>query len=168
MRWSVEELFRAWQYQYSFHFKWWKKVFFGWGSFYRCIKATIHWLFKGYTQEELWNLDKYFLDVIILKLKHFQKIEKCGHPNDFASIKDWEKMVDDIINSFEKMKYCYYEDMIPNLELYTEKNEFNFTVVKFKRQKNHEKIRDLAYRAQYENNEKALFLFTKYFNHFWD
>jgi hypothetical protein len=169
MRWSIEELIKAWRYQYGFHFKWWRKIFFGWGSLWRSFKATIHWIFKGYTLEMLWNMDHYFMEVIIMKVKHFRNSRRSGYPSDLNSQEEWDAILDEIIDKFTKMKDTYYEEMLLDSEIYTVPSETEgFRTVKFIHQKDDEIIRNMCYKGQRQNDEEAIDLFVKYFWAFWD
>ena len=169
MRWSIEELIKAWKYQYSFHFRWWQKLFFGWGSLWRSLKATVHWVFKGYTYEMLWGMDYYLMDVIILKLKHFKDANKYGHPCDLQSDEEWHNVLSEMIDKFEKMRDTYYENMVLDTEMYTEPSETEgYRTINFHRQPDDELVRNTCYKAQRQNDEEALELFTKYFRDLWD
>ena len=171
MRWSIEELFKAWKYQYSFHFRWWQKMFFGWGSLWRSLKATIHWIFRGYTHEMLWHMDYYLMDVIIMKLKHFRDIDKLGHPANLESDEAWAAILNEMIDKFEKMRDTYYENMVLHTEMYTEPSKTEgYTAIKFRRQNDadDELVRKICYKAQIQNDKEALELFTEYFRDLWD
>lgn len=73
---------------------------------------------RGFTDEELWNLDCTFIDWIIPRLKVFKK-KTTGYPCDINSPEEWDEILDKIIKSFE----LYKDDSEFDLESIKKNNE---------------------------------------------
>ena len=58
MRWSIEELIKYWRYYSERNMYYWFRNFFS--NRKRRIKLLFRWISKGYCEESLWNLDRYF------------------------------------------------------------------------------------------------------------
>jgi len=105
------------------------------------IKCFIQRGRKGYSDRNLWNFDYYLAEIISNGLQELKE-GLTSYPPEFVSKKEWENVLDTIIEGFkEKLKACncYYGYDI------TEYPDYDV-----------EKI------------EKALELFAKYFNYLWD
>ncbi len=64
------------------------------------IKQKWQKLTRGYSDEELWNLDYYLSRWIIPRLKTFKE-QAVGFPPDLNSKKEWEDIIEKIIIAFE-------------------------------------------------------------------
>ena len=67
------------------------------------LKMKYQKLTRGFTDEELWNLDCAFVDWIVPRLKVFKEKTK-GYPADVGSPEEWDKILDKIIEAFELYK----------------------------------------------------------------
>lgn len=65
---------------------------------------------RGFTDEELWNLDCTFVDWIIPRLKVFKE-KTIGYPADVKSPEEWDKILDKIIKAFELYKQAPCDDL---------------------------------------------------------
>jgi hypothetical protein len=65
---------------------------------------------RGWSDDELWNLDVTFANFILPRLKQFRKEygDDC-HPDGFKSVTEWNGVLDEMIEGFELMAndgYC--------------------------------------------------------------
>lgn len=145
MRWSIEELIYSWSmykeynlYGFFRHFLHNRK---------RRFKLFFHWLFKGYTKESLWNLDTFLEEGFIHKLRQYRKVELMGYPYNLNSQEEWYEILDIMIDSWQKMHDEFYLNQID----WDSKKDMDELVQK-----------------QWDNDTKAMELFTKYFHALWD
>ena len=54
--------------------------------------------------KELWNLDYTLTQFILPRLLAFRKMKRYSYPNEFKSIKEWNRVLDKIIMAFEIME----------------------------------------------------------------
>lgn len=146
MRWSFEELFKAWKIRNAYTFKEFILDFFP--RNWRKTGTFFHWLFKGYTKESLWNLDETFDQIILQRLKQFRKMERAGFPNEFNSQEEWNRKLDELIQRFD--------DRSAALNRLFSLNEFT-----------QEELHELI-AQQEEKNKKTIKLFAKYYDNLWD
>lgn len=147
MRWSIEELFVYWKVYQQKHFISWFKYFFKntWCRF----KLVIHWIFKGYCYQSMWDLDMYLAKIILFRLKKFLKSSRIGHPliiGDDGNIREdsedaWENILKTMIDKFEKMvtRSIDMDNSLENAPL-----------------------------LQYKNDCEALELFKEHFRYLWN
>jgi hypothetical protein len=166
MRWSIEELIKYWKYYRENSVYYWFKNFFR--NRKRRFKLFWRWVFTGYCKESLWNLDQYFTEMTLFRLKKFREMNKSGHPSTMSE-EEWDEKLNSLIDKFEKLQSRYYETMILDSKLYTVPSKVKgFTSVKFHKQEDHELISRLCYTAQNKNNEEALKLFSELYFNLWD
>lgn len=73
------------------------------------IKNKYHKLTRGFTDEEIWNLDHTAAEWLIPRLKYLKE-NTCGYPPDFESFGEWLKILQKMIDAFE----LYLEDEWPD------------------------------------------------------
>lgn len=76
------------------------RFFYKLGDFCYKIKWFFQRLFKGYSDEELWNLNDHIIKYTLKRLKVFRK-ETQGFPSDLNSFEEWERILDEIIWAME-------------------------------------------------------------------
>lgn len=64
------------------------------------IKQKWQKLTRGFTDEELWNLDCTFIKWIIPRLKVFKE-KTIGYPPDINSLEEWKEIIQKMIDAFE-------------------------------------------------------------------
>lgn len=101
MRWSIEELISALRFYKESYWK--RKVQYFFRYRWRRFKVFVHWLFKGYTKEHLWDLNYYFYDVILFRLKKFKIYNINTYPAVFDSHVEWMKELDLAIELLERI-----------------------------------------------------------------
>lgn len=57
---------------------------------------------RGFSDDDLWNLDKTIAEFILPRLKRFKEIQ-CGHPSEMTE-KEWKETLDKMIYAFEETK----------------------------------------------------------------
>lgn len=57
-------------------------------------------LTRGYSDEELWNLDSTFIEWILPRLKTFKE-KNCGYPIEMSSKEEWDEELETMIQAFE-------------------------------------------------------------------
>ena len=67
------------------------------------IKSKYQKLTRGYSDDELWNLDATFVDWILPRLKTFKE-HNIGFPIGFETKEEWDKELDTMIKAFEYYK----------------------------------------------------------------
>ena len=153
MRWSVEELIKYWRYYSE------KKIYYWFRNFFRNrkkrIKLLFRWLFKGYCEESMWNLDDYFSEVILFRLKKFQKMKRMGYPPQFKNQEEWDNKLKEIIEKFEILINRSVENQVD--------------LSKAGLKKEIERKADMeAYLKQYKNDNEAIELFKELYFDLWD
>ena len=66
----------------------------------RTIKSFFQKRFRGYTDEDLWDLSVPIAKFISPRLKAFKK-NLGGYPVNLASAKEWEETIDKMLYAFE-------------------------------------------------------------------
>lgn len=64
------------------------------------IKQKWQKLTRGYSDEELWNLDCTICKWVLPRLKSFKKQTK-GYPHGFNNIEEWKEVIQKMIDAFE-------------------------------------------------------------------
>ena len=159
-------------------------------KFIKNIPKKIKWFFqrgfRGYSDKDIWNIDKWFLNTIIPMLKQLKK-EKNGYPI-YMTEQQWDIILDNMIDSFKEStdEYCsekneyqeeYYNKKyshIKNIEDLFIPCEDNPKIYKLNVGKVEEPLK-----TQYQEREeqikkykirmknKAFRLFAKYFDDLW-
>ena len=93
------------------------------------IKQKWQKLIRGYSDEELWNLDSTFCKWMIPRLKTFKE-KTCGFPVDLNNIDEWKEIIQKMIDAFE---------------LYISTWHDNFSIEEFKKESTTLKILDIAF-----------------------
>ncbi len=101
------------------------------------IKQKWQKLTRGYSDEELWNLDSTICEWLLPRLKAFKE-KTIGYPHDFNSFDEWKETIQKMINAFE-----LHNSDLPN----------NFSIENFKKE---EKL-----------IQEGFELFGKYLNSLW-
>lgn len=170
MRWSVEELIKYWRYYSERNIYYWFRNFFI--NRKRRIKLLFRWIFKGYCEESLWNLDRYFSEVILFRLKKFQKMNKMGYPSQLENEEEWNSKLKEMIEKFEILINSSIEDEIDlskcgfEKEIEIDGKIFNaWTSGKT----DEERKADMEiYLKQHKNDSEALELFKELYFDLWD
>lgn len=66
------------------------------------IKNILQKIFRGYSDDEVYDLDRTFVKFILPRLKRYKELSLGGHPF-YLTEKAWLKMLDDMIEGFESM-----------------------------------------------------------------
>ncbi len=64
------------------------------------IKKKYQKLTRGYSDEELWNLDATIAEWIVPRLKTFKE-KNCGYPIGVSSKEEWDEELETMIQAFE-------------------------------------------------------------------
>ena len=67
------------------------------------IRNKYQKLTRGYSDDELWNLDATFVDWILPRLKAFKE-HNIAYPIDLSSKEKWDEELDTMIKAFEYYK----------------------------------------------------------------
>lgn len=76
------------------------------------IKNKYQKLTRGYSDEELWNLDVTIAEWIVPRLKTFKE-KKCGYPIGVSSKEEWDEELQTMIQAFE---YYLQDPFLVNAE----------------------------------------------------
>lgn len=146
MRWSIEELIYSIKIvsNHGFPFLFRLKNIFR--SIWRSIKVITKWIFKGYCNPAIWDLDEYLITVIIQRLRMFKKMNVNSYPAGLEDDMEWCYVLDRLIHGFEVMK-----------------SESIYLEVLYK-----EKDPEEAYRLQSEYDRTTVELFVKHLRDLWD
>lgn len=101
------------------------------------IKQNWQKLTRGYSDEELWNLDSTICEWLLPRLKTFKE-KTIGFPLDFSSLEEWKETIQKMIDAFE----LHISDLPDNLRTEEFKKESKLI-------------------------QEGLELFGKYFNNLW-
>ena len=86
------------------------------------IKCFFQKLFRGFSDDELWNFDNTIAKWILPRLKSFKK-DSIAFPADLDSPEEWDEILDKMIWSFDYIvNQDKYEDVL--IEKYKD-NEFD-------------------------------------------
>lgn len=145
-------------------------IFYRIVDFIKYIPKNIKWFIqrgiRGYSDQDIWGMDYWFIETIIPMLKQL-KNTKHGYPCNMTE-EQWEKELDNMI--------YYFEEIDENK--CSEKNEFEEDFQKTiweNYDKNKDEIREKWIQREYEISDyrthmkdKAFKLFSKYFWNLWD
>ena len=65
-----------------------------------------------YPIEEVWNTDNVLAQFIAPRLLAFKALDKHGHPPECKDMREWNNIIQKMIDAFELMKYVH----TPNLD----------------------------------------------------
>ena len=94
MRWSIEELIYSIKIvsNHGFPFLFRLKNIFR--SIWKSIKVITKWIFKGYCNPAIWDLDEYLITVIIQRLRMFKKMNVNSYPAGLKDDIEWCYVID--------------------------------------------------------------------------
>lgn len=166
MRWSIEELLYGIKIASNCEFKFWYRLTHFFPAAWRIIKVICRWIVSGYCWATIWDLDRYLMNVAIIRLKLFKKANFDGYPFEFESKHDWDKMIDRLINGFEVMRdQSIYDEGVKSLDYslkVDEKGYYNFEV-----DDSEQSLIKSAGKKQADYDEETVTLFIKYFSYLW-
>lgn len=118
------------------------------------IKMAWQRVFRGYDDDAIWNFHHHFSTLAINCLTTFKK-SHIGYPVNLKSSKEWDKILDEIINGFKLSERVTCEP-----EIYFKSGKKD-RVKKFKagQKKMNKDIKKF---------EKAMELFVEYYHNLWD
>lgn len=158
-------------------------IFYRIKDFIRYIPRNIKWFFqrgfRGYSDNDVWDMDGWFLSVIVPMLKQLKET-KHGYPCNLTE-KEWDNILSKMIFYFEEaddfrcskqneyaksFREITWEDGILNLDenKMTDIEKKNYHEIKhkyFNRSIELDKYRD-------KKKNQAFILFSKYFWNLWD
>lgn len=172
MRWSLQELRKGMISVSNKGSKFWYRVKHFHSSVYWQTRVLIKWIFKGYCDISIFDLDSYLANVIADRLGIFINMKKTGHPTTFEDQDEWESQLRTLYRLWNDFKNnTYIEEMsAPEISLVdVEVNGEILKKIQFSNQTEEDSERN-AYliKKQQENNEEALRLFAEYFGFLWD
>lgn len=117
---------------------------------YKEIKCFIQRGYRGYANSDLWNFDNYLSIMIPIALRQFAECH-CGYPGTIEIDTDekWTKTLKDIADGIEA-------PIITEDKFFKIDKDGSF------------KTYNKKLKEAYTKQDKALKLFSKYFNNFWD
>lgn len=139
-------------------------------DFFKCLPRELKWFWqrgrRGYSDKDIWNMDYWFLDIIVPMLKKLKET-KHGYPVDLTPEK-WDKILD-------RMIFCFKEANDDTCSMINEYEE-RFMIETFGNQpkENKELQQNFIKRAneieeyQLKMEEEGFQLFSKYFHNLWD
>ncbi len=66
-----------------------------------------NWSHKhDYPIEEVWNTDNTIAQLIVPRLQAFKALDKHGCPDGFNDMREWNNVIQKMIDAFELMKYA--------------------------------------------------------------
>ncbi len=65
------------------------------------VKHSLQRVTRGYSDNEIWNLNDAIIDYALPRLKVFRKDKVMSHPTQFKSLQEWHDVLDEIIFCFE-------------------------------------------------------------------
>lgn len=74
------------------------------GWLHRCpkIKYLFQWIKNGFPDSDVWNLDWSIAKYTLPRLKRLKEIQH-GFPGDLETIEEWDKILDKIIITFDRI-----------------------------------------------------------------
>ena len=75
---------------------------------FKRIKFLFQKIFKGYTDEDLWDLYGITTRFILPKLIAFKEMNRSGHPVDLKNMEEWDVILDKMIFAFKHTFNTYY------------------------------------------------------------
>ena len=131
---------------------------FNW-KYVKGIRRFIQRGYRGWCNADTWSFDAYLANVILDGLKYL-KIHKHGYPSTCKNEKEWDRIMDKMIYTFDIEKgVCDSDIYIPN-------NAKEYIRLK-KTFKNMPTIKLLT-GSEHKKYEEGWKLFRKYFNALWD
>lgn len=130
----------------------------------RKIKWFFQKLIRGYSDLEIWSPCYFLSKIISTYLKRFRNQELHGHPSELKNIEEWQKILDEMIWTFENWdrdeEYFHHHgpmvfgepDKKGNIPLL----DTGCTMDKKGINKHNKRV------------EAGFLLFAKYFRHLWD
>ena len=82
-------------------------------QFFRNIKWAWQRATRGYSDWDLWDLDMFYLDLLINSLRDFKAHTlSCPEKDDVQTLEDWQNVLESMILHFEHARD--YEEIYPN------------------------------------------------------
>lgn len=113
---SFDEMVNDWNANESLWDKFCRFFRIKWDKLIR-IPNKIKWAFqrakRGYSDCDIWGLDGYLIDILINGISQL-KNNLCGYPASMNSIKEWEEVLDKMIDGFKLSQTlinndCYFD-----------------------------------------------------------
>jgi len=189
MRWSIEELIFGLKTAGRLSYGFWSRLADIPRAIWRMIEVFFHWLFTGYCWVTIWDLDWYFVDVIIGRLKQFQKLKNISRPmteDDFSEGEDPSQHAEFICNEQAMESRKIVAKLIADFEIMRDdtiwmgapesKGEMQKTSINFHGEEHivnawvnnatpeERALRDKFWDDQQAHNKKTLELFAEYFD----
>ena len=64
------------------------------------LKNKYQKITRGFTDEEIWNLDNTIAKWLLPRLKYLKE-NTCGYPPDLKTFEEWQDILQKMINAFE-------------------------------------------------------------------
>lgn len=72
------------------------------------LDSLKNWSHKNdYPIEEVWNTDNTLAQLIVPRLQAFKALDKHGCPPPFNDMREWNNIIQKMIDAFELMKYAH-------------------------------------------------------------
>lgn len=114
MRWSIQELLRAWSYKKTYG-NIFKKIFFTPVRVWKRLKVFLFWLFRGYTKEGLWDLNDLVLRDLEFRISKFIKYANMSYPGNYTSHSVWIRELIEFNMALNKMNNEFYTTLASDL-----------------------------------------------------
>ena len=118
------------------------------------IKMWLQRKFRGYSDNEIWNLDDAIVRFVLPRLKVFRE-QTMGYPVYMGSLEEWQSKLDEMIWAFEFLQ----SDESPYVELKEKYGDEKNEEGKFRYIEEYKKIN--------KRYEDAMTMFGKYMHHLW-
>ena len=70
--------------------------------------STETWSHKhDYPIEEVWNTDNVLAQLISPRLQAFKALDKHGYPPEYKDMREWNNIIQKMIDAFELLKYVH-------------------------------------------------------------
>lgn len=173
MRWSIEELLYGIKVASNRGFTLRDRILGLPRSLWRIAGVIIKWIFTGYCWATIWDLDHYFMEVFIKRLKMFKKLNVNSYPSDFDNKKEWDNIIDRLIHGFEVMgseEYAtsYIKDDIYPIFTKTTINGKIVNTLNLNSTPEQEEEMHAAWEKQKAYDDETMEIFTMYFRYLWD
>lgn len=150
---------------YSLGWKWYHKYH----DVRQFVISSYQKIRYGVSDEECWNLSYTIARYTLPRLKHFKKMKRCGIPSNYTE-KEWEDVIDEVI---WVMDYILDDEKYNPFPIFDTPKSMEDFETSFNREKTPKEKEDLKKyldkcRELNDRKEKALILFAKNFEHFWD
>lgn len=138
-------------------------------DFFKYLPREVKWFWqrgkRGYSDRDVWNMDNWFLDIIVPMLKKLKTI-KHGYPANLTP-EEWDKILD-------RMIFCFKEANDSTCSMINEYEE-KFILETFGNPpKDNKELRENYIRRtteiekyQLKMEEEGFQLFSKYFHNLW-